>query len=125
MSVADSVEARKKQKAKRKQKQQRRVPVSTKQRVAQRRNFKRKRSAQRQTHPPLSDADIADDDPELGSRLLSKAEVLARVNVTFPTIWTMMRAGTFPRARVVGGKSMWLKHEIDAWIEAVEIVHAI
>ena len=26
----------------------------------------------------------------------------------FPTIWAWMRPGTFPRARVVGGKSMWV-----------------
>ncbi len=50
------------------------------------------------------------------ARLLSKGEVCAIANVTFPTIWTWMRAGTFPRSRIVGGKSMWLSSEIDAWI---------
>ena len=52
-------------------------------------------------------------------RLLSKPEVLDKVGVTFPTIWKMMRGGTFPRARVVGGKSAWLESEIDAWIAAL------
>ena len=37
----------------------------------------------------------------LGVRLLSKREILAITNVTFPTIWAWMRAGTFPRSRVV------------------------
>jgi Prophage CP4-57 regulatory protein (AlpA) len=27
-----------------------------------------------------------------------------------------MRAGKFPRGRIVGGRSMWLSSEIDAWI---------
>ena len=49
-------------------------------------------------------------------RLLDKSDILSITHVTFPTIWTWMRAGTFPRSRVVGGKSMWLSSEIDAWL---------
>jgi predicted DNA-binding transcriptional regulator AlpA len=49
-------------------------------------------------------------------RLLSKAEILAITGVTFPTVWAWMRAGTFPRSRVVGGKSMWLSSEIEQWL---------
>lgn len=56
--------------------------------------------------------------------LLDKNDILKITNVTFPTIWAWMRAGTFPRSRVVGGKSsrvvggksMWLSSEIDAWL---------
>ena len=48
--------------------------------------------------------------------LLDKSDILSITHVTFPTIWTWMRAGTFPRSRVVGGKSMWLSSEIDAWL---------
>jgi hypothetical protein len=33
----------------------------------------------------------------------------------------MMRAGTFPRSRVVGGKSMWLSSEIEAWLAALPV----
>jgi predicted DNA-binding transcriptional regulator AlpA len=54
-------------------------------------------------------------------RLLNKAEILAITNVTFPTIWAWMRAGTFPRSRVVGGKSMWLSTEVDAWLAQLPI----
>ena len=50
------------------------------------------------------------------SRLFGKHEVCAVVGVTFPTIWTWMRAGAFPRSRVVGGKSMWRSDEIEAWL---------
>jgi predicted DNA-binding transcriptional regulator AlpA len=49
-------------------------------------------------------------------RLISKRAILAITGLTFPTIWKMMRAGTFPRSRIVGGKSMWLSNEIDAWL---------
>jgi predicted DNA-binding transcriptional regulator AlpA len=50
-------------------------------------------------------------------RLLSKAEVLTITGVTFPTVWAWMRAGSFPRSRVVGGKSMWRSDEIAAWLD--------
>ena len=53
--------------------------------------------------------------------LLDKRKVLAIVGVTFPTIWKMMRAGTFPRSRIVGGKSMWRSDEIDAWLAALPV----
>jgi predicted DNA-binding transcriptional regulator AlpA len=56
-----------------------------------------------------------------GIRLLDKAEVLNITGVTFPTIWAWMRAGTFPRSRVVGGKSMWLSTEVDAWLAALPV----
>jgi predicted DNA-binding transcriptional regulator AlpA len=51
---------------------------------------------------------------------MSKAEVLKIVPVSYPTLWSWMRAGAFPRSRRVGnkrnGKVMWLKHEVDAWM---------
>ncbi len=52
-------------------------------------------------------------------RLLPKAEVCAIVGVSYPTVWAWMRAGTFPRSRVVGGKSMWRSDEIDGWLAAL------
>jgi len=57
--------------------------------------------------------------PEHGDRLLDKSQVCKIANVTYPTIWAWMRAGKFPRARIVGGKSMWLTSEIDAWLAAL------
>ena len=56
-----------------------------------------------------------------GVRLLSKAEVLAITNVSYPTVWSWMRAGAFPRSRVVGGKSMWLSSEVEAWLAALPV----
>jgi predicted DNA-binding transcriptional regulator AlpA len=55
----------------------------------------------------------------LGAHLLSKRQVLAIINVSYPTIWAWMRNGTFPRSRVVGGKSMWLSTDIEAWLAAL------
>ena len=53
--------------------------------------------------------------------LLDKAEVCRIANVTFPTIWAWMRAGKFPRSRVVGGKSMWRSDEVAAWMSALPV----
>jgi predicted DNA-binding transcriptional regulator AlpA len=54
-------------------------------------------------------------------RLLDKHEVLACTGVSFPTLWAWMRAGRFPRSRIVGGKSMWLASEITAWLAALPV----
>jgi predicted DNA-binding transcriptional regulator AlpA len=56
-----------------------------------------------------------------GARLLSRVEVCAIASVTYPTLWAWMRAGTFPRSRIVGGKSMWLSTEIEAWLAALPL----
>jgi predicted DNA-binding transcriptional regulator AlpA len=53
--------------------------------------------------------------------LLDKAQVCAIANVSFPTVWAWMRAGQFPRSRVVGGKSMWVSTEIEAWMAALPV----
>jgi predicted DNA-binding transcriptional regulator AlpA len=57
----------------------------------------------------------------LGAHLLSKREVLAIANVSYPTLWSWMRQGKFPRSRIVGGKSMWLSTEIEAWLAALPV----
>ena len=49
--------------------------------------------------------------------LLDRHEVCALLNLTYPTVWKMMRRGEFPRSRIVGGqKSMWLSSEITEWM---------
>jgi predicted DNA-binding transcriptional regulator AlpA len=52
-------------------------------------------------------------------RLLSKSEVCTIAGASFPTVWAWMRQGAFPRSRVVGGRSMWLSSEIEAWMHAL------
>ena len=54
--------------------------------------------------------------PSLAERLLPKAEVLAITGLSYPTIWSWMRLGKFPRSKVVGGRSMWLASELNAWL---------
>jgi predicted DNA-binding transcriptional regulator AlpA len=31
----------------------------------------------------------------------------------------LMREGTFPRAKAVGGRTLWLESEVDAWIASL------
>ena len=60
--------------------------------------------------------------PSLVLRLLTKPEVLLIAGgVSYPTLWSWMRAGTFPRSRIVGGKSMWRSDEVQAWLDALPV----
>ena len=59
----------------------------------------------------------------LGAHQLSKRQVLAIANVSYPSLWSWMRQGKFPRSRVVGGRSMWLSTEIDVWLAALPVRH--
>ena len=61
--------------------------------------------------PPPVELDPAD------SVLIGKAIVTARCNLTFTSIWRLMQEGKFPRARTVGNKVVWLKSDIDRWID--------
>jgi predicted DNA-binding transcriptional regulator AlpA len=54
-------------------------------------------------------------------RLLSKSEVTEIARASYVTIWSWMRRGEFPRSRIVGGKSMWLSTEIEAWLAALPV----
>ena len=60
--------------------------------------------------------------PSLVLRLLAKPEVLLIAGgISYPTLWSWMRAGTFPRSRIVGGKSMWRSDEVQAWLDALPL----
>jgi predicted DNA-binding transcriptional regulator AlpA len=54
-------------------------------------------------------------------RLLSKPEVLQITGRTYPTIWAWMRAGTFPRSRMCGSRTVWLSTDIEAWLTALPV----
>jgi predicted DNA-binding transcriptional regulator AlpA len=61
-------------------------------------------------------------EPPLPIRLLTKPEVLRVAGgVSYVTLWSWMRAGAFPRPRVVGGKSMWRSDEVRAWLDALPV----
>ena len=57
--------------------------------------------------------------PSLPLRLLTV--LLIAGGISYVTVWSWMRAGTFPRSRVVGGKSMWRSDEVQAWLDALPI----
>jgi predicted DNA-binding transcriptional regulator AlpA len=57
----------------------------------------------------------------LVDRLLTKPEVCAIANATYPTVWQWMLAGKFPRSRIVAGRSMWLSTEVDAWLAELPV----
>ena len=48
--------------------------------------------------------------------LLSKAEVCAAVGRSYQHLWQLMRRGQFPRSRLVGTRPVWLRAEIEEWI---------
>ena len=54
-------------------------------------------------------------------RLLYKGEVLELTGISYPNIWSQMRAGTFPRSVKVGegrfGRVAWREGEIEEWIK--------
>ncbi len=53
-------------------------------------------------------------------RLLDKADILVLTGMSFPTIWSWMRRGQFPRSRIIGrgrqSKSVWRSDEVEAWL---------
>jgi predicted DNA-binding transcriptional regulator AlpA len=77
--------------------------------------FKALSKAKRAQWPPAISPHKTETPGQL-ERLLTKTEVCAIAHATFPSLWSWMRAGTFPRSRVVGGRSMWLSSEIDTWL---------
>lgn len=57
-------------------------------------------------------------------RLLSKAEVLERVPLSYSHIWTLMQRGEFPRSVRVGDnpkrdRAFWYESEINEWLRTL------
>lgn len=56
---------------------------------------------------------------------LTKREVLAKVRLSFATIWKLMQSGEFPRGRVLRtgklrSRTIWLESEIYEWMMSRE-----
>ena len=92
--------------------------------------------AKRPQHPWLRSAQQLPAKPEVetppslvrereSDRLLSKSEICAITGFSFPTIWGWMRAGKFPRSRMIGSggssKSVWLSTEVEQWMAALPV----
>ncbi len=55
-------------------------------------------------------------------RLLSRDEVVARIGLSYPSIWKLMNQGVFPRARQISPERVgWVSQEIDDWIKGLPI----
>ncbi|WP_277381650.1 helix-turn-helix transcriptional regulator [Stenotrophomonas maltophilia] len=51
------------------------------------------------------------------SRLLRRADVLARVGIAKSTLYLRISAGTFPKPVHLGSSVCWVESEIDSWIQ--------
>ena len=51
-----------------------------------------------------------------GERLVYRSELIARLGVTYVTVWNWMRDGKFPRGRKIAGKVAWLRSEVDTFL---------
>jgi predicted DNA-binding transcriptional regulator AlpA len=49
-------------------------------------------------------------------RLIFRSELIDIVGVSYVTVWSWMRAGTFPRGRDIGGRTAWIQSEVADWI---------
>ncbi|MEX2454995.1 MAG: AlpA family phage regulatory protein [Rhodospirillaceae bacterium] len=48
--------------------------------------------------------------------LISKPEMLDMVCMTYVSVWKLIRAGQFPRAVMIGGRTFWFIDEIEGWL---------
>src|SRR5262245_9111620 len=79
------------------------------------------KSKKQQSAPAMAQAALDPDPPPMTSgeppRLLSAKQVIDRTGLTYVTIWSRMKAGTFPRAREISPKKLgWLESELNDWI---------
>lgn len=54
----------------------------------------------------------------MSDELIRLPELLRLVPVTRGTIWRWHRSGKFPRPVRIGGRTAWVRAEVDAWIAA-------
>jgi predicted DNA-binding transcriptional regulator AlpA len=54
-------------------------------------------------------------------RLLNRHEVCEPTGLTYVSIWSRMRAGTFPRSRIEGGRSVWISTELEQWLSGLKL----
>jgi prophage regulatory protein len=55
----------------------------------------------------------------MSESLLSLPEVRERTKLSKSGIYAQMMAGTFPRPRKSGARSLWLESEVTGWIQAL------
>ncbi len=59
-------------------------------------------------------------------KMLRLPEVMDKVGLKTSKIYEMMAEGTFPRSRLITGRSVgWFEHEIDEWLLARPVMNAM
>ena len=53
-----------------------------------------------------------------GLRLLRVPDVLAKIGLSKPTLYRMLKAKEFPQPITIRNSSLWPEDEVDAWIKA-------
>ena len=53
-------------------------------------------------------------------RLIDRHEVLEITGLTYPTIWKMMREGSFPRSVKISGRARWHEEEVGSWKDGLK-----
>jgi predicted DNA-binding transcriptional regulator AlpA len=51
-------------------------------------------------------------------RFISRLQVMDMTGRSYPNLWAMMQAGTFPRAREIEDELFWLESEVDEWMDS-------
>jgi predicted DNA-binding transcriptional regulator AlpA len=52
-------------------------------------------------------------------KFICKRDLLIKIGgLSYTTVWAWMKAGTFPRSRTVGGKTVWIEDEVDRWMRS-------
>jgi predicted DNA-binding transcriptional regulator AlpA len=91
------------------------VRLAIRQKEAKLEQVKKKKSA------PTKQVTAARQATKLPASLLNRHEIVALSGFSYPWLWQMMRRGLFPRGRIVGGKTMWLSTEVEAWLAELPI----
>jgi prophage regulatory protein len=60
-----------------------------------------------------------DQPPTPTLKFLTKKQVLEKIPVTAPTLWTWVRQGKFPKPRSFGvNRVFWIEEDVDQWIRS-------
>ena len=81
----------------------------------------KKLAPKRVVPPPALQVTAARKATGLSGQLLSRHQIVALTGFTYPWIWQKMQRGQFPRGRIVGGKTMWLASEVEAWLAGLPL----
>jgi len=96
-----------------------------KNKAAARKAVRGRRRTIREKVAALNAVDLAAIRTKLAHRCgyLDKNEVLAIVGCSYPSLWKWQRAGKFPVAKIMLGKSKWEAATVAAWLDGLPTRH--